>query len=164
MTTEFCGNFSLAIGTPSSIIDRHLSIVVSPFTLNFDTYLPSLIGDFEDFFEITCGLKQPNFRVLGDFNQEKAHTGFSKYCFTRNFAYTFTAGPRQFQHGKWLTTCLIKYQNFISLNCSGGKFIWVSCELLVCGGWGVGPPLDTGQRTLLLLHFTIFGDGPNRVC
>ena len=111
-------------------------MVVSQFTLNLDTYaqISSLFWVLRIFFQITCGLKQLNFRVWGAFNQEKAQVGFSEYFFPRNFMDTFTAGPRQFQHGKWLTTCLIKYQNFISLNCSAGKFIWVSCELLCAVG------------------------------
>ena len=39
--------------------------------------------------------------------------------------YYWPTGRRHLENVKWLTTCLIKYQNFIWPNCSTGKFILV---------------------------------------
>ena len=52
-----------------------------------------------------------NFQILFE---ELIRSGFVMYYWT----------TRQPENGKWLMTCLIKYQNFISLNCSTRKFIW----------------------------------------
>ena len=48
--------------------------------------------------------------------EELIRSGFVMYYWT----------SRQPENGKWLMTCLIKYQNFISPNYSTRKFIWVA--------------------------------------